>query len=258
MTTTFTSHIDLAQVALYVFFAFFAGLVYYLHREGKREGYPLESERSGLVTVQGYPSVPSPKAFHMADGSVHYAPAAEPRDLRPVQASPAAPFPGAPLVPHGDPMTAGVGAGSYAERRDIPDASVHGGPKIVPMRSAPGFYVDHEDPNPIGMTVVGADGEAGGVVRDVWVDQGEYIIRYFEVETGSQGRKRNVLLPATLARVSGTTSTVHVKSITGAQFAGVPAHKKPDMVTRLEEEKIFGYYGAGTSYATVRRAEPLL
>jgi photosynthetic reaction center H subunit len=258
MTTNFTSNLDLAQVVLYLFLAFFLGLVYYLHRENKREGYPLESDRSGAVVVQGFPPVPKPKTYLLADGTTVQAPRAEPHDSRPVNATPSAPFPGAPLVPNGDPMTAGVGPGSYAERLDIPDTTVHGTPKIVPLRSAPDFYVDPEDPNPIGMTVVGADGETGGVVRDVWVDQAEYLVRYYEIETGEKGKKRNVLLPATLARVSGGAREVRVKSILGHQFASVPMQRKPDMVTRLEEEKIFGYYGAGTLYATPQRAEPML
>jgi photosynthetic reaction center H subunit len=258
MTTTFTSYIDLAQVILYLFIAFFLGLVYYLHREGKREGYPLENERSGQITVEGFPPVPAPKTFRLADGSTVQAPRANPHDSRPVNASPAAGFPGAPLVPHGDPMTAGVGPGSYAERADIPDAAVDGSPKLVPLRSAPGFHIDGEDPNPIGMTVIGADGVAGGVVRDAWVDVGECLIRYYEVETGRDNAKRNVLLPANLARVVGKTGQVRVKSILGHQFASVPGQRNSNVVTRLEEEKIFGFYGAGTLYATPQRAESLL
>ncbi|HEY5309302.1 MAG TPA: photosynthetic reaction center subunit H, partial [Casimicrobiaceae bacterium] len=42
-----TSYIDVAQIALYAFWIFFAGLIFYLRREDKREGYPLESDRSG-------------------------------------------------------------------------------------------------------------------------------------------------------------------------------------------------------------------
>ena len=37
-----TSYIDIAQVVLYLFWIFFFGLIIYLHREGKREGYPPE------------------------------------------------------------------------------------------------------------------------------------------------------------------------------------------------------------------------
>ena len=258
MHTTFVGNIDLAQIILVLFIGMFLGLVYYLHRENKREGYPLESDRSGAIIVQGFPRVPEPKIFLLADGTTVQAPRAEPKDMRAVNATPAANFPGAPLVPNGDPMTAGVGPGAYAERRDIPDATVHGTPKLVPLRAAPGFYVDPKDPNPVGMIVIGADGEPGGVVRDVWVDQAEYLVRYYEVQTGEKGAIRNVLLPATLARVVGSAKQVRVKSILGGQFAAVPGQKKPDVVTRLEEEKIFGFYGAGTLYATADRAEPLL
>lgn len=41
-TGAITGYIDVAQVVLYIFWAFFFGLVIYLLRENKREGYPLE------------------------------------------------------------------------------------------------------------------------------------------------------------------------------------------------------------------------
>jgi len=56
-------HLDGAQIVLYAFWLFFFGLVYYLRREDKREGYPLESERG---PVQGFPAVPEPKVFNAA------------------------------------------------------------------------------------------------------------------------------------------------------------------------------------------------
>lgn len=58
----FTDYFDLAQISLYAFWLFFAGLVYYLRREDKREGYPLVSDRPN-VTVQGFPAVPPTKVF---------------------------------------------------------------------------------------------------------------------------------------------------------------------------------------------------
>src|SRR5262245_38179909 len=131
-----TSYIDVAQLVLYGFWIFFAGLIYYLHRENKREGYPLQSdrtERAPRVTVQGFPKVPSPKTFKLPHGGVAAAPSGK-VDMRPVNARPSAGFPGAPLIPEGDPMTAGVGPGAYAERADVPDLTSHGAPKIVPLR----------------------------------------------------------------------------------------------------------------------------
>lgn len=53
-------YIDTPTVLIYLFWFFFFGLIVYLRREDKREGYPLESDRQN-VTVQGWPSMPTPK-----------------------------------------------------------------------------------------------------------------------------------------------------------------------------------------------------
>jgi photosynthetic reaction center H subunit len=258
MNAALTQYIDVAQVVLYFFWAFLAAVIFYIRREDKREGYPLESERSPHIAVQGFPAIPSPKIFLLADGTTVMAPRAEPHDSRPVKATPIGPWPGAPLEPDGDPMVDGVGPAAYAERLDIPDATMHGTPKLVPLRSAEGFYLDTSDPDPRGMSVIGADGKVGGIVRDVWIDRAEYIMRYLEIEVGEKGKKRNVLLPTTLSRISRANNQVTVKSILGKQFAKVPAHKKPDVVTRLEEDRICAFYASGHLYAIPERAEPLL
>ena len=49
-------YLDFTQITVYLFWFFFAGLVIYLRREDKREGYPLDSDRSG-VPVEGWPAV---------------------------------------------------------------------------------------------------------------------------------------------------------------------------------------------------------
>ncbi len=248
-----TSYIDVAQIALYVFWAFFAGLIYYLHRENKREGYPLESDRSAFVTVQGFPAVPSPKVFRLHDGTTIYAPRKEAPET--VNGTPLANFPGAPLVPNGDPMLSGMGPGAYARRADKPDLTAHGDLKIVPLRADPSFTVAEEDPDPRGFAVVGADGKVAGRVRDVWVDRMEVMFRYFEVELpGGTG----VLLPVMFSRIMAGEKRIYVNSILAAQFAGVPRTAKTDSITLLEEEKVAAYFGAGTLYATPLRQEALL
>jgi photosynthetic reaction center H subunit len=254
MHAAITSYFDVAQITLYLFLAFFAGVIYYLHREDKREGYPLESERTGVV-VQGFPAIPEPKIFLLADGTEIEAPRAEPYDGRPIKASPIAGFLGAPLKPDGDPMLDGVGPAAYADRADIPDVTLHGTPKIVPLRTVPEWHIDHDDPDPRGMSVVGADGQKGGIVKDVWLDRSEAIIRYFEVEVDGA---RTVLLPTPMTRISRSNRMVTVRSILGKHFATVPAHKNSDFVTRLEEDKICAYYAGGHLYATAERSEPLL
>ena len=253
MHAAITSYFDVAQITLYLFWGFLAAVIYYLHREDKREGYPLETERAGIV-VQGFPAIPAPKTFLLTDGSEVEAPREEPYDSRPIKASPNARFLGAPLKPDGDPMLDGVGPAAYAERQDIPDVTIHGTPKIVPLRTVPDWHIDHSDPDPRGMSVVGADGKMGGTVKDVWLDRAEAIIRYFEVDVEG----RTVLLPTTMTRISRSKHTVTVRSILGKHFATVPAHKNADFVTRLEEDKICAYYAGGTLYATPERAEPLL
>ena len=109
------------------------------------------------------------------------------------------------------------------------------------------------------MPVIGCDGKQGGTVKDVWVDRSEYNMRYLEVEVSDkEGHTRNVLLPTTLARIWGSKNRIDVKSITSKQFIKVPGLRNPDVVTRLEEDKICAFYAGGHLYATPERAEPLV
>jgi photosynthetic reaction center H subunit len=263
MKGSITGYIDVAQVTLYVFWIFFAGLIYYLHRENKREGYPLESDRSGRIKVQGFPPVPEPKTYLLPHGGKQTAPRNE-RDNRELKAAPIAPWPGAPLEPTGNPMRDGVGPAAWAERADTPDLTVEGLPRIVPMRGAAGYHIERRDPDPRGMTVVGADGRVAGTVKDVWVDRSESLIRYLEIEVPGSARPgevsapRNLLLPMNFSRVDGNRRQVRVKSILASQFADVPATQSADRVTRREEDRICAYYGGGHLYATAARSEPLL
>jgi len=250
-----TEYIDVAQLALYAFWVFFAGLVYYLRREDKREGYPLESDRSGAIRVQGWPAIPPQKTRLLAHGRA--ATGGGP-DTRPVAAQPIGAWLGAPLEPTGDPMQDGVGPAAYANRADVPDLTFEGATKIVPLRAAPGFDVEGNDPDPRGMHVIGADGAVGGVVRDVWVDRSEAIFRYLEVEVTTGTGSHFVLLPVNFARIDARRREVNVRSIMGAQFPGVPRLAKPDQVTLREEDRITGYFGGGTLYAEPSRREPLV
>lgn len=255
-TGAITEYIDVAQIMLYVFWAFFAGLVYYLRQEDKREGYPLESDRAQSVRVEGFPAIPEPKVFALAHGGSYEAPHPE-TDDRPIAAEPIAPWPGAPLEPTGDPMADGVGPASWAQRSDEPERTTHGQLRMVPMRVATDFSVEPRDPDPRGMTVLGADGQPGGTVVDIWVDRAEPQVRYLEVELAA-GEGRTVLLPITLARVEARTGRVRVKSILGSQFVGVPGLRQPDQVTPLEEDRICAYYGGGHLYALPSRRESQL
>ncbi len=253
-TGAITQYVDVAQLVLYMFWIFFAGLIYYLVRENHREGYPMETDGAHQPAITGWP-VPQPKTYKLASGHEVTAPDGKP-DLHVYSAEPGHAYAGAPLVPVGDPMFAAVGPGAYARRADVPDVDPEGHVKIVPLRSMPDYAVSARDRDPRGLPVIGADGEPGGTVHDLWLDRSEMMFRYIEVETPSPNGPRLVLLPMNFARIG--REAVRVRSIHGHQFATAPAPRQPDKVTLLEEEKIVAYYGAGTLYADPRRAEPLL
>ncbi len=245
---------DAAEFCLIAFFVFFAGLIVYLRREDRREGYPLEDDVSGrLEPLGGLLFTAKPKTFLLPHGHGTRTTPRHDRDDRPIAARRSAPMDGAPIEPTGNPLLDGVGPGSYAERPNYPDLRIDGQPRIVPIRVDPDFVVSHHDTEPRGLPVFGADGVVAGTVSDLWVDRSECMIRYLEVTNGAG---RRVLLPLTMAVVGKTG--VKVQAVTAAQFADVPATASPDQVTMLEEEKIVGYYGGGHLYATRDRQEPWL
>lgn len=255
-TGAITAYVDVAQIVLYMFWIFFFGVIYYLVRENHREGYPLvtdELARGEAGNIKGWPQ-PAAKTYQLRDGTEVLAPRVEP--LQVPNGTPAHRYIGAPLVPNGDPLSAGMGAGAYAQRRDIPDPLHDGAPKIVPLRLVPDYDVSSKDIDPRGLPVIGDDGEVGGTVVDVWTDRLENLIRYFEVEVPTASGPRRVLLPVPFVRVKA--DGVVVKALLGSQFAGVPQTRHPEQVTLLEEDRIAAYYGAGTLYATPERSEPLI
>ncbi len=248
------STLDVGSIAIWAFWLFFAGLVIYLRKEDKREGYPLESERSKHIKVVGWPAMPEPKTFLLPHGQgTRQAP--RPQEPETVNATPTEPWPGAPLQPNGDPMLARVGPGACPKRDDVPDLTFEGENKIVPLRVAEGFSIASEDGNPVGMEVLGADDQKGGVITDCWVDRSEPQIRYLELSV-SGGKK--VLLPINFARISKANRKVKVDALLGSQFANVPVLANPDRVTLREEDLITSYYGGGKLYATPDRTEPFL
>lgn len=248
-----TGYVDLAQILLYVFWLFFAGLIYYLIRESHREGYPMDTD--GLsIKPWAWPVPSTPKVFKTTHGDVTVPDLAKREPAYRAAATYASP--GSPIEPDGDAMSAGVGAGAYANRADVPDTMLDGQPTIVPLRVAKDYGVSGKDPDPRGMPVIGGDGKSGGIVRELWVDRVDVLFRYLEVETPVAGGTKRVLLPIPFARIG--RNQVDVKSIYGKHFAGVPGLKNPDQVTSMEEERITAYYGAGTLYADPKRGEPWL
>jgi len=248
-----TQYVDVAQLVLYLFWIFFFGLVYYLLQENHRDGYPLDSGRTPPVKMDGWPPIPTPKTYLLADGKE----VVMPYPLQPpefLQAVPRHRYIGAPIEPTGNPLLAGVGPGSWANRADVPDHTPEGEAKIVPLRTQPEYGVATQDNDPRGLPVVGDDDEVAGTVSELWMDRSEMMFRYIEVKLNDSDR--TVMLPVPFARI--TNERVKVHAILAHQFADVPGLRNADQITMLEEEKISAYYGAGTLYATPERQEPLV
>jgi len=247
-------HLDVAQFTIWAFWIFFALLCWYLRQEDRREGYPLVNDATGKMKDRGFLYIPEAKTFRMADGSAVQAPTCK-GDDRPVNGTQVELFPGAPIEPNGNPLSAGVGPGSWNVRPDVPAKTMEGHNLIAPLRIATHFAVPAEQKSPVGFKVIGADGNAAGTIKDLWIDRGESQVRYLEIALTAGG---SVLAPICFADVYRGKGIVKINALTAAQFAGVPKARAADVVTIQEEEKIAAYYGAGTLYATADRAEPFL
>ena len=256
-STTWLGNMDLARIAIWAFWLFFAGLVLWLHRENKREGYPLVSDRSDKVFVEGFPAMPAPKFFVLPHGGTAVNP--KPPVHAPYLAAPLARFPGAPLVPIGDPMLSRAGPGAYALRHDGPDLMFEDStPKIVPLRTLPEFGVSPGDPDPRGWEVTGADGIVAGTAVDLWLDKADMLFRFLEVEVPTAEGARRIMIPTALIRVDEERRKVRVKSLLSKHFAIAPTLRDADTITVTEEDMVQAFCSAGQLYATPDRAGPLL
>jgi photosynthetic reaction center H subunit len=245
--------LDVAELTFYVFFGFFLVLVWYLNRESRREGYPLENDLTGKIDSDiGRLDFSAPKVFQLPHGLGTYTPEAVPRDAMPENIRPRS-HSGAALDVVGDLLSSGLGPAAYALRADRPDLDMFGNPRIVPVHVAEHITVEARDADPRGLPVTGLDDVIAGTVADLWVDRSEHVIRYLEVALTEGG---SVLLPMTMAQV--VRNRVHCDAVTGAQFAGAPRLASPVQITLLEEDKITAYFGAGYLWATPGRSEPLL
>lgn len=252
-----SSSIDLTEILFTLFWVFFVGLVFYLHRENKREGYPLEADHANGATLQGFPAVPDPKTYLKPHGGELQLPGGSTVERTDLPLRATAAHPGAPFEPTGEnPMLDGVGPGSWANRADEPELTLHGKNRFVPMSTLEQFHVDKHDPDPHGMEVLGADGEVAGTVTDLWVDRVEPMIVFFEVDLKDGSGK--ALVPINFSRVNRSKRVITVRAIYANQFKDIPRTASNTQITALEEEKITAYFGAGTLYADAKRVEPLI
>lgn len=238
---------DLASLSIWLFWLFFALLVYYLQTENMREGYPLETDDGRTSPNQGPFPLPKPKTFKLPHGRGEVTVPDMAREKRELALGRTAVSEGFPFAPTGDAMADGVGPASWAPRRDEPELDGHGHNKIMPMAKAHGFTVS-AGRDPRGLPVQAGDLEVVGRISDMWVDAPEQLVRYLEVELNSGGKR---LLPMTMVKI--WPDRVRINAITSDRFEGIPQAKAADEVTKLEEDKIMGYVAGGWLYDADKR-----
>lgn len=244
----------LTELIFILFIGFFIALVFYLQREGRREGFPMEHEGTGRVDTQGGPLlIASKKVFHLPHGQGVAIPENEERQPVDLPAKRTFRSLGAPYYPTGNPLEDGLGPAAFAERSRTPDLTFDGKPRIVPISDSH-MHVVAKDPDPRGMTAIGADKATAGTITDIWVDQAEHVIRYLEVDTGT----KKVLVPMAMCVVRGKKNTVIIDALNADEFSNAPVPEKAGIITRYEEERAMAYFGGGYLYANRARSEPFV
>lgn len=246
-------NIDVAELALLLFVLFFVTLLFYLRREDRREGYPLEDAMTGHINPPGGPlNTAEPKTFKLPFGKGTATAPHNNRDPFELAGERREPFDGAPYFPTGNPLVDGMGPAGYADRAKYPDMTAHGTPRIVPISLDDDITVAPLSTDPRGLKLIAADGKVAGTITDLWVDRAEHMIRYLEVDLGD----KKVLAPMAMAVVR--KDRVMIDAINAADYAGVPALASGEEITRYEEERVIAYFGGGYLYAKRCRQEPFV
>ena len=244
---TFFGNFDLASLAIWGFWFFFAGLIFYLQTENMREGYPLQDEDGNEAANQGPFPVPGDKTFHLPHGRGEVTvPSGQNPDRDDLALARTAEAGGFPLAPTGDPMADGVGPASWAPRRDVPELDGHGHAKIKPMAGLDSFHVS-AGRDPRGLPVLSKDDQVVAHGTDMWVDEADQIVRYLEVELeGAYGSGKR-LMPLNMSKIKD--KWVQVRSLSKDHFAGIPTTASASQITLLEEEKVMAWFAGGTMYS---------
>ena len=125
MSGNIVGTVDVAEIAFLAFVLFFIALVFWLRREDRREGYPLEDELTGAVETVGGPlHTPRTKSFSLPFGRGTVTAPTQGRDPPRIAALRRENFGGAPYSPTGTPPTDGLFKSSHsAIVRAVPSRS---------------------------------------------------------------------------------------------------------------------------------------
>ncbi|MGB5811434.1 MAG: PRC-barrel domain-containing protein [Polyangiales bacterium] len=104
---------------------------------------------------------------------------------------------------------------------------------------------------------MGADGEVGGKIKDIWVDRAEMMVRYLEVGLGESGDEVR-LVPMNMVVVRGDRKYVEVEALHSTQLHLAPTLKQDEQITVMEEERIVAFFAGGRLYAEPKRLGPVV
>ena len=242
-----SNQLDIPTLASWAFVLFFVGLVFWLQRQSKREGYPLRASPFTAELMDGFPPPPvQPLTYILNEGGTTEAP--HYYEQAPTSAKPMHFFDGTPFLPLGNPLLAGIGPGSWVMKRDEPARTEEGHLALQPLRALPGWSIQKVDSDPRGMTVYDWRWAEVGRVCDVWIDRGSKIITLFEVEMNADIHAGRVLVPIFHTVIREKTRRIRVTALWAHQFADVPMPAAAEIITGPEEERLNAYYSAGRFY----------
>lgn len=259
MNPHITAGIDVALLVFNAFVLFFICLVFYLRREDRREGYPLEDATTGrLDSVGGAMHTASTKSFLLPFGHGTVTAPTQGREPVDIAARRTDRFDGAPYAPTGDPLVDGIGPAAWANRAKRPDLDMDGHPRIVPLANAAGYGIAREDSDLSGWPVIGADGGVAGTVGALWIDTADRLVRYIQLSGPESAGGGPLVAPMMMAKIDRRRRRVVIDALNAAQFAGVPRLEATDSITLYEEERVQAYFGGGYLYANAARQEPFI
>ena len=242
-----TSQFDIPTIASWLFILFFVGLVFWLQRESKREGYPLRASPFTDELMEGFPPPPEDRRTYVLNEggttqSPHY------YEPGPTSAEPMERFmDGTAFAPVGNPLLAAIGPGAWVQKKNEPALTERGHLLLQPLAELPEWSIAKADADPRGMAVFDWRWNPVGQVTEVWIDTGIKIVRFLEVELSAEPNVRR-LVPIYHTHILEHSRKIRVTALWAHQFAGIPMPAEHSVITGPEEERLNAYFAAGEFY----------
>ena len=257
-TGAITGYIDVAQLVLYVFWIFFAGLIYYLAARTSARAIRWRRTNGRERDVRASRRSRAQDLHMLAHGGEATVPEHDARRDRCSGRAGIALWPARRWCPPATRCSTASGPGAYAERADVPDTDFEAHAKIVPLRVADRLRRRAARPRS-----ARHDGRSAPTARSAapWSTCGstssEAIVPLPRGRGRRAGGKRHVLLPMNFARDPAP------RRRQGARDPRRPVRRRAGHARARPGDharggKIMAYYGAGTLYAEPSRQEPLL